>query len=290
MWSNHSQTSAVSLIAAVLLFSVTASHADEFVLDTETGLGQVGGLYGELDPPMPDDPPIIFAPDNKDGFQNYFMGRSTISGTTLSERRAFFMFDTAGLAASIPDGHTITDVSLKLDLIFGGVMANFSGAPPLEFVTFTSTDVSAADILAADISDPPEMLGIFDSFGFGTEYGGFDIFPGTSDTPTLPGEHIIPLPGAIADLTDAIAAGDVFVITARLATYDPGPVDSDPFEFVFGLTDVVKTVETSPGVFERVVDGGLLPELTFTTVPEPSSMLLLSGLFAGLAIRRRRAK
>ena len=260
-------------------------NADEFTIDTETGLGQVGGLFGEVEGPDP----MIFAPDNLDGFQNYFMGRSTIGGTTLGERRAFFMFDTAGIAASIPDGEEIVEVSITLDNIFGGVIANFSGDPAIEFVTFTSTDASAADILTASIDDPEPMLELFDSFGFGTDYGGFDIFPGESDTPTIPGEYVIPLPGAIPDLSDTIEDGGVFIITARLATYDPGPVGDDPFEFVFGLTDVVKTIETDPGMFERVVDTELVPTLTFSTtssIPEPS-VLMITIAFAALGVHVR---
>ncbi len=288
---------AIGLISRSFVFFVAVSavlcstvSADEFFIETETGLGQVGGLFGSFDAPDPMDPPIVFAPDNKDGFQNYFMGRTTVGGVTLAERRAFFMFDTAGLAASIPDGHEIVEVALNLDLVFGGVLANFSEDPAPEFVTFTSTPASAEDILAASIDDPDPMLGIFDTFGMGTEYGGFDVFPGSSDTPTLPGEQVIPLPGAIDDLTAVIESGGVFVVTARLATYDPGPIGDDDYEFVFGLTDVVDTIETSPGVFERVVDDSIVPSLSFVTfaVPEPSSMIVLIGIGVGVATQRRR--
>jgi len=117
------------------------------------------------------------------------------------------------------------------------------------------------------------------AFGMGDEYGGFDIFPGSSPTPTLPGSYVVPLPGAVDDLTATVEGGGIFVVTARLATYDPGPG-----------TDVVDTVEVSPGVFERVVDESIIPSLSFVTtaVPEPSGLLVLARLAIGIATKRRR--
>jgi len=278
---------AVNLFAATLaLFAADTLVAGEFTIATSDGGGQVGGFYGPYLPS--DDEPASFSvppPDNDASFQNYFLGRTTVSGFTTPERRAFFLFDMAGAGASIPSGETVTDVSISLILPFGGVDANFA-TDDKEIVEFTGTPADAAAILdPVSAGVAPEE--IWDTFGFSTPYGGFEIFGPASSTPTTDGVKEIPLPGAIDDVKAAIAGGGIFVVTARLDTYDPGPIGADAppaddeFEFVFGLTDVVG-------------GGGLTidpPELTITTaVPEPSTFALISLAALGLALlwRRRR--
>lgn len=287
----------IAIAAAAFLLtasSQSASSATIFV-DTSTGGGQVGAFYG---PYLPgDDPPpgypIVPDPDNDPTFQNYFMGRSTIGGFTTSERRVFFLFDTAGLAASIPAGESITDVTISLELVPGGtsVLANFTGDE--EVVAFTSTSFTPGEILDPVGAGIP-LEDIWDTFGSSTPYGEFTIFGPGSPTPTTDGTKVISLGGAIPDLVDAVSTGGIFIVTAKLLTFDPGPIGAsapppvDPYEYVFGLTDVV-----SPG-------GSLVPapELTITTsasvptpIPEPSSLVLASiGLMTGAAVRTRRRK
>ena len=132
------------------------------------------------------------------------------------------------------------------------------------------------------------------SFGIhlaqGDFYGDF-ILPDPND-PNLPplvtGTQEIPLPFAVPDLAAAIDAGDIFVVSMRLETFDPGPIGPgaddpntapiDPQEYVFGGTDVPTAVP--------------YPELIITTIPipEPASIAL-----AGLGLwfldgRRRRQR
>lgn len=109
-------------ITALVTLAATSSRdarAAMIFVDTSTGGGQVGAFYGPYT--ASDDPPAayppILDPDNSPLFQNYFMGRSTISGFTTSERRVFFFFDMAGVAASIPVGESVTDVTLALELL-----------------------------------------------------------------------------------------------------------------------------------------------------------------------------
>jgi len=251
---------------------------------------QVGGFFGPYTPG--DDPPpgypAVPDPDNSPGFQNYFMGRSTISGFTTSERRAFFIYDMAGVAASIPVGETIVGVSIDLTLIDGGTsaLANFSGG--MEVVDFTATPVPASIILAPGAIPPAS---IWATFGTGLPYGSF-VIPGIPDGPkTMPdGTYTIGLPGAVSAIGPSIATSSLFVVSARLATFDPGPIGAgapppvDPYEYVFGLTDVV-----SPSGSHAPI-----PYLTITTapVPEPSTFALcLSAAAVGVIayLRRRRA-
>src|SRR5262245_44862589 len=134
---------ALALVAAALPMTALAT-------EISVASYQVGGYYG---PYMPSDmappsyPPTI-GPDNSPGFQNYFMGRTTLgSGFTTPERRAFFIYDMAGVAASIPLGEVVVGVSIDLTLIDGGTSAlgNYTGGK--EVVEFTATPVPASIIL-----------------------------------------------------------------------------------------------------------------------------------------------
>lgn len=207
---------------------------------------QVGGFYGPY--PPGDDPPAAYpavpTPDNTPGFQNYFMGRSTISGFTTSERRAFFIYDLAGVAASIPVGEHVVGVTIDLTLIGGGTsaLANFTGG--FELVSFTATPVPVAAIIdPAGFGVTPSS--IWATFGTGIPFGDFTIVGPDSPGSTVPGTYTIGLPGAVSAIGPAIGSGSLFVVTARLATFDPGPIGAgapppvDPYEYVFGLTDVV---------------------------------------------------
>ena len=255
-------------------------------IDISVSSYQVGGYYGPYmpsDAPPPSYPPTI-GPDNSPGFQNYFMGRSTISGFTTPERRVFFIYDMAGVAASIPVGETIVGVSIDLTLIDGGTsaLANFSGG--FEVVDFTATPVPASIILAPGAIPPTS---IWATFGTGIPYGSF-VIPGIPDGPkTMPdGTYTIGLPGAVSAIGPFIAASSLFVVSARLATFDPGPIGPgapppiDPYEYVFGLTDVV-----SPSGSHAPI-----PYLTITTapVPEPSTFVLCMSAAAVLLVRLRR--
>ena len=280
-----------SLLAASLAFLIAASSfADEIMTDTSVGGGQVGGYFGPYDPII-DDPPLayppILPPDIDPSFQNYFMGRSTLgpldTAMTTSERRAFFIYDTSSLV--IPTGHKITGVSIELELLDGGtsVLANFTGDH--EVVEFTSTPFGADDILDPDTAGIP-IDDIWSTFGTSKPYGGFEILGPATPDPTLPGFYDIDLAGSIGDLADAISTGDEFIITARLATFDPDPIGPDappaidPYEYVFGLTDVVSAFPTTPP-----------PTLTITTsaIPEPSTYFLWgTGILFFIARRRRK--
>ncbi len=273
------------------LIACGSAYGDVIDIDTSEGSGQVGGYYGPYDPDH--DPPASYpstlAPDNKFDFQNYFMGRTTESPLASSiatpERRSFFIFDTSAL--SIPDGHEITGVSIELELVSGGVIANF--ATGSEIVEFSSTPHTAAEILDPDGASISYDT-IWSTFGSSTPYGGFEIMDASSATPTTPGPYTIGLPGAIGDVTDAITSGSEFTVTAKLATFDPGPIGAgagdpavpptDPYEFVFGLTDVVGGSSPFPA-----------PTLYITTtaVPEPGTALMMP-LASLLVLRRRRAR
>lgn len=274
----------LGLAAGCLL--ATRVHADVITIDTSDGAGQVGAYYGPYtdsdDPPA--GYPAIPDPDIEPTFQNYFMGRTTVSGFTTSERRPFFLFDTTGIAASIPAGHVITDVFISLELLPGGTsaLANFA-VGDLEMVDFSSTPFSA-DAITSPGMIPHDT--IWETFGSSKPYGGFELLGTTHPSPTIPDTYEIPLPGAIADLESSIAAEEVFAITARLATFDPGPIGKgtdpvDPYEYVFGGTDI----ETPSGSSTTAA-----PTLTiFTTaVPEPSSSLVLAGFLIRVLLRRNR--
>ncbi len=279
-----------SLVCFFLLVSAPYSSAAVVTVDTSAGAGQVGAFYGLYTPA--DDAPLSYPPtippDNDPTFQNYFLGRTTSTpvstGFTTPERRAFFFFDMAGIAASIPAGDEITDVTIDLELLPGGTsaLANFTG--DVEIVDFSSTIFTPAEILDPDLfAIPPDA--IWSSFGTSTPYGGFGIDGPGSATPA--DTYSISLPGSIPDLGSTIGAGDIFIVTARLVTFDPGPIGAlappaiDPYEYVFGLTDVVSSSGSTTAA----------PVLTITTaaavVPEPSSAVLLVGLMAlGLCGRR----
>src|SRR5262245_32282043 len=122
-----------------LAFLVAGAHEAAYGTVISVTSYQVGGFYG---PYLPgDDPPpaypVVPAPDNSPGFQNYFMGRTTVKGFTTSERRAFFIYDLAGVAASIPAGEHVVGVTIDLTLIPGGTsaLANFTGGFELVAVT-----------------------------------------------------------------------------------------------------------------------------------------------------------
>ncbi len=248
---------------------------------------QVGGFYGPYTPgdAAPPGYPTVPAPDNSPGFQNYFMGRTTVSGFTTSERRAFFIYDMAGVATSIPVGEDVVGVTIDLTLIPGGTsaLANFIG--DFELVAFTATPVPVAAII-----DPVGFgvtpASVWATFGTSTPFGDFTIVGPSGPTPTVPDTYTIGLPGAVSAIKPKIAAGSLFVVTARLVTFDPGPIGVgappavDPYEYVFGLTDVV-----SPSGSHAPV-----PYLKITTavVPEPSSLALCLSAAAVLLLRLRR--
>jgi len=244
---------------------------------------QVGGYYGpylesdfDTDPLLDPPPP---AADIDPAEQVYFMGRSTFEGVTTSERRVYFIYDMS--SHSIPVGEVITSVEIDLVLLTGGTsaLANFTG--DVEMIEFSGTSFTKKEILGEAPADP---LAMWDSFGTGPGYGGFELFSPSHPTEpaTVPDTYAISLPGSFADVTDAITAGDYFVLTARLATYDPDPIVPGPpdiYEYVFGGTDVV--------------DGGVPtalppPDLSITTapIPEPASALLF-GLALPVLMRRR---
>lgn len=238
---------------------------------------QVGGFYG---PYLPgDDPPPAYpavpAPDNSPGFQNYFMGRSTVSGFTTSERRAFFIYDLAGVAASIPVGEEVVGVTIDLTLIAGGTSALANFTDGFEVVAFTATPVPV-EAITDPVGFGVTPASVWATFGTGPSFGDFTIVGPGSPSSTLPGTYSIGLPGAVSAIGPKIASGALFIVTARLTTFDPGPIGAgapppvDPYEYVFGLTDVVSPTGSHAPV----------PYLTISTapsaaaVPEPSSLVL----------------
>ncbi len=281
----HSTVRGIAFLLVIFLVVVTcSSHSNATLLfsDTSIGLGQLGGFYGPYLPTdftLPATPPPVAPPDNDPTFQNYFIGRTSLAKFTTSERRVFFIYDLTALA--LPAGEKVVDVSIDLEFVGGGAtLANFTGFE--EIVEFTSTSSSVAEILDPSGSgvSPEDVWG---TFGTGAPYGLFPIIapghpsgePPTADATT----HTIPLPGAIAD-TEAALGSSLLVITARLVTYDPDPIEElgfadalTPYEFVFGLTDVVASGFTIPA-----------PDLIITTaaVPEPSSFVLIFGLCAAV--------
>lgn len=275
---------------ALALFVVAGQDAARGAVISVTS-SQVGGFYGPYFPG--DDPPPAYpavpAPDNSPGFQNYFMGRSTISGFTTSERRAFFIYDLAGVAASIPAGEHVVGVTIDLTLIPGGTsaLANFTSG--FELVAFTDTPVPVAAII-----DPVGFgvtpASIWATFGTSLPLGDFTIVGPGGGSPTVPGTYPIGLPGAVSAIGPKIASGALFIVTARLVTFDPGPIGAgapppvDPYEYVFGLTDVVSPTGSHAPI----------PYLTITTeataeaVPEPSSLALCLSAAAVFWLRARR--
>lgn len=288
---------------AVCVAVVAPVSAIDIEVDTSMGGGQVGGFYGPYDPGI-DDPPVGYpstlAPDNLPTFQNYYMGRTTLgplgSSPSTPERRAFFMFDMTGVLASVPAGHTISGLSIDLTLTPGGsaVLANFSGG--VESVEFSSTPFTEMEILDP-VGEGVSTDAIWGSFGTSTPYGSFDISgtPPSGGSPasadgvmTLPPDtYTIDLMGGIPDVETAIGAGGIFIVSARLSSFDPDvigpgtPPAVDPYEYVFGITDVVPMSGGSPSV--------PAPILTISTIPEPSSVLLIT-IFGSLLFMARRSR
>ncbi len=227
----------------------------------------VGGFYA---PPAGMAPPLI--PDNDPSFQNYFMGRTTVSGFTTTERRTFFAFDLSGLA--IPDGETIVSVDFEITLLFGGIIANFSDG--LERVRFTSTSTpyeAIADPMGT-MTDPGDT---FDTFGTGELYGAVEF---SSGSPAMPGSISVPfLEAAFSDIEAAIDADGIFVVSGRLETFDPA-MDA-LYEFVFGLTDL------SPGS-PTPLDPTLIIVTAPITIPAPLAGFMAAPMIAGLFSARRR--
>ncbi|PCI08706.1 hypothetical protein COB72_07755 [bacterium] len=251
------------ILAAAGFAIATGSLAQADIFEVESF--HLGGFYA-----VPDgEPPLI--PDNDLTFQNYFMGHTTIPTIpiTTTERRTFFAFDLADVL--IPDGHEIIGVEFELELIFGGILANFEGGTEEVIFTSTTSDYDTfMDPLASGLG-PDE---IFDSMGTGDFYTGVGF-----DTMTIPDSITMDMSeAAIEDILDSMLADSPFMITGMLATYDPEA--SALFEFVFGLSDVV--TGGSPTGFP-------VPKLTITTapVPAPAGILVLgSGLMCSM--RRRR--
>lgn len=273
----------------------SSANAAEIIVDTSTGGGFVAGYYGHYDPnrdmPPGSYPPTI-GPDLDPNAQVYFLGRTTSSpldtGFTTPERRVAFMFDMAGIAASIPSGEVIDEVAIKLELLPGGssLLANFEGGA--EAVVFTSTPFFAGEILDPNTVPPPpdpNLPGpidmIWGSFGEGDFYGEF-VVPDPIIEPTATGPHEIPLTEAIPDLETAIIFDDIFIVTARLETFDPGPIGAGappaitPYEYIFGGTDVGTAVP--------------FPELIITTkpIPEPATWGLFGLAMVCMPLRRHK--
>lgn len=267
----------VAGISFISLFAVGSARTADF----EVPVDQVGGYYEE--------PPI----DNLVTFQNYFVGQTSLpKGGGLyditGERRSFFIFDLS--AVVIPVGEIITGV--ELILVPGTAGANF-GPDGLgtESAVFTSTPFSAEAILDPDgVDGVPEddipISDIFMSFGMGDFYGEQSFFSPIGPMPGPPFETPIPIslsPDAISSIESKIGTPSKFVITGRLATYDPlfpGPIIDNPMpepEFVFGLTDVVPLGISSA------------PILVIETIPEPSATALFAAGLATLLISRNRS-
>ena len=78
----------------------------------------------------------------------------------------------AGIAASIPSGEVVDDVSISLELLSGGTSALVNFATPLEIVKFSSTPVppdviADPNLLILDPNDGPAEVLIWDTFGTG---------------------------------------------------------------------------------------------------------------------------
>jgi hypothetical protein len=243
------------------LFIAAASVARADVIEVESF--HLGGFYALDETGMP------LIPDNDMTFQNYFMGRTTVSGFTTTERRTFFAFDLSSVL--IPEGEMVTSVEFELMLPFAGILANFTDG--VEEVVFTSTSIeypAFADPLMSGLG-PDE---IFDSMGTGDFYSsvGFDEM-------TPDGEIVMDMSeAATSDMLMSIESGSPFVITGFLETYDPDP--DALFEFVFGLTDVV----TGGGP-----TGFPVPKIVITTapIPAPSGLCLIALAGAGICRRSR---
>ena len=165
----------------------------------------------------------------------------------------------------------VVGVEFELELLFGGMIANFEGG--VEAASFTSTTTSYEAFADPEGSGlAPDK--IFDSMGTGDLYGsvGFDpISP--------PGEIVMDRsPAAIFDMETSLAAGTPFMITGKMDTFDPAA--DALFEFMFGLTDIV--VGGSP-------TGMPVPKLIITTAPIPApGPVVLLGMSGLIAARRKR--
>jgi len=255
-------TKAAAFITALALTSIAT--ADVIEVDSF----HLGGFYAPDDMGMPSG-----TPDNDMSFQNYFLGRTTVDGFTTEERRTFFAFDLADAFAAAPEGEIIVSVSFEFELLFGGVIANFTGGEP-EHVTFSSTSTpyeAIADPTGSGVS--PEE--VWETLGTGTEYAGFDIVAGG----TVPGMYGVELaPEAFMDMETAASMDEPFVLSAKLDTYDPAM--EALYEFVFGLSDIFAGGDHT---------GMPIPKLVITTAPVPTpSGIALLGLGALLSTKRRR--
>lgn len=247
----------IVLLFAIFVFPLSV---DGDLTDVETT--QVGGFFASG------------TPDNSATFQNYFVGHSTPAGESspLPERRSFFIFDLPTF-----DPETLIDASFSIYLPSEfSIPANFKGG--IEVFEITSSFYTAEEIV-----DPtafglaPEIM--FPTFGTGDFYG--DTVFEFDDSPEgpFPLEIVIPLsPFALDDI--AAASGGKFVITGRMASYDPDP--GDPHEIIFSLSDlVVDGIDTSlPKPF--------LSLSTTSPVPEPSTFWLVSLILLVFGFRRRR--
>ncbi len=246
----------VAIIACIFCLKSHQSWAD--LTDVEST--QVGGFYA------------TGTPDNAAIFQNYFVGHATPAGagSPLPERRSFFIFD----IPAFDPGEILVDAAFSLYLPTEfSIPANFKGG--IEVFEITSSAHTAEEILdpAGHGLTPEEM---FPTFGFGDFYGDVVFESASPPTGPFPMEIIIPLsPTAISHIM--ASSGGSFVITGRMASYDPDP--GVPDEIMFSLSDlVVGGVDTA------------LPKpfLSLSTIPEPGTIWIVT-LGAGiLALRRRR--
>ena len=185
--------------------------------------------------------------DNVPSFQNYFVGRGTVGGVTLSERRNFFIFELPELL----EGETVVEATFSLYLpTHVSIPANFTDGVEIFLVTSSVFPADAIiDPEAAMV--PPEE--IFATFGEDTFYGDFPVFHEDPPTGDFPLETLIPLsPEAVEDI--GAASGGLFVITGRMATYDPEPAALD--EAMYTLSDLI---------VEGIPTGLPMPFLSITT-------------------------
>ena len=250
-----------TLALSLLLIVATSNPTNADLIDVEST--QSGGFYE------------TGTPDNVASFQNYFVGHGTIGGFTTPERRSFFIFDIPELSP----GESITGATFSIYLPTEfSVPANFTGG--VEVFEITSSAFAAEAILdpMSEMVTPGE---IFETFGMGEFYGDLPIFLADPPMGEFPLEMVIPLsPAAISHIE--ASAGGTFVITGRMATYDPEPGALD--EVMFSLSDLVV------GGIETDLPKPFLSLTTGASIPEPSSISLLA--LAGLAIvfRQRRIR
>jgi hypothetical protein len=247
------------IIAAFFAAIATNSPAPVDADIVEIEATQVGGFYE------------VGIPDNSPTFQNYFVGHGTIGSFTTPERRSFFIFDIPELGP----GEKLTGATFSLYLPTEfSVPANFFGGAEVFVVTSTAF---SADTILDPMSAGVAPEEIFATFGMETFFGDLPIFLDDPPMGTFPLEMTIPLsPAAIAAIE--ASAGGKFVISGRMATYDPEPGALD--EIMFSLSDLVVGGMDTP-----------LPKpfLSFSTVPEPNTAMLVSALMI-VFIKRKRAR